>query len=135
MPHPHQPGIGIRASGTQTLRCGKDATGDGVVPAVHVDGDELAMMVCLNKVADVPIVYLVAEATRLLGRPADWRCHLNDPFRRAFFLPVQSYYVAVVLDNKKGLHTWEAERESAPAMRGRKGKRAAWPCRGRPSLT
>ena len=52
--------------------------------------------------ADVPIVYLVAEATRLLGRPADWRCHLFDPFRRAFFLPVQSYLIAVVLDNKKG---------------------------------
>ena len=69
MPHPHQLGIGVRASGTQTLRCGKDATGDGVVPAVHVDGDELAMMVRLNKIADVPIVYLVAEATRLLGRP------------------------------------------------------------------
>ena len=109
MPHPHQPGIGVRASGTQTPRCGKDAAGDGVVPAVHVDGDELAMMVRLNKMADVPIVYLVAEATRLLGRPADWRCHLSDPFRRAFFLPMQSYHVAVILDNKKGAAYMEME--------------------------
>ena len=134
MPHPHQPGIGIRASGTQTLRCGKDATGDGVVPAVHVDGDELAMMVCLNKMADVPIVYLVAEATRLLGRRRTGVA-ISQPLSQGILLTGPILLVAVVLDNKKGLHTWEAERESAPAMRGRKGKRAAWPCRGRPSLT
>ena len=100
------------------LRCGKDATGDGVVPAVHVDGDELAMMVRLNKMADVPIVYLVAEATRFLGRPADWRCHLNDPFRRAFFLPVQSYHVAVVLDNKKGAAYMESGEGVRPGDAG-----------------
>ena len=63
MSYPHQPAIGVRALGAEAVRRGKDAIGDGVVPAFHVDGDELPMMVSLDEMSDVSLINLIAEAS------------------------------------------------------------------------
>ncbi len=77
MPHPYQPCIGVRAPTPQAFRRGKHAVSDNVVACVDIDGDKLSMMVRLDKMADIPVVYLVPEATRLIGGPARWRGHLS----------------------------------------------------------
>ena len=84
MSDPHQPDLGVGLSVPQGLRCGNGILAEGVASAVHVDGDNLPMVVRLNKMADVPLVDLFPKAGCLLTDPARWRRHLLPP------VPVQS---------------------------------------------
>ena len=65
MPNPHSPGKGVRTLLAQALRRDNDVFADGVVPAVHVYGDDLTVMGLFDQVPDVSLVYLVTEAGRL----------------------------------------------------------------------
>ena len=62
MPHPHCPNIRGGTPFSQGVRCGKGSVGDGIVPAAHVDSDDLPVMVGLDLEPDVPLVNLVAQA-------------------------------------------------------------------------
>ena len=63
--NPEQPDVNrAGALRPQTLRCRPQVVGDGPTPAVDVDGDIFSVVVDLDLQTDVPLVYLVAQATR-----------------------------------------------------------------------
>ena len=70
MPDPHQPDLGVRASVAQALRCGNGIGAEGVVPAVHVNGNDLSNVVGLHLPLDVSLVFLLAQAGDLIPRAA-----------------------------------------------------------------
>ena len=47
---------------SQGIRCGKGGIGNSVIPTVHVYGDDLPVLCRLDLRADIPLVYLVAQA-------------------------------------------------------------------------
>ena len=51
---------------SQGLRRSETRVGDGVVPAVHVDGNYFPVMGCFDLGSDFPLVYLFAEVPCLL---------------------------------------------------------------------
>ena len=75
----HQPDTGVRALFPQTLRRAAGSVGDGVAPAIDVDGDDLSMMIRFDLGPYVPLVNLVAEASRLFKGPAYWSRQLYVP--------------------------------------------------------
>ena len=69
--NPEQPDVNrVRALRPQTLRCRPEVAGDCPTPAVNVDGDICPVVVCLDLRTDVPLIYLVAQASSLFARSA-----------------------------------------------------------------
>ena len=67
VPDPEQPDINsVRALRTQTVRRGNHVVANGPAVAVHVDGDDLSVVVCFDLVPDVALVDLVAQAGNLI---------------------------------------------------------------------
>ena len=54
---------------SQGIRSSEPCIGDGVVAAVHVDGNNLPVMGRFNPWPDMPLVDLFAEAFRFLDSP------------------------------------------------------------------
>ena len=67
MTDPHQPDLGVRVLVSQVPRSHNGILAKCIATAVDVNGDHFSMVVCLNKVADVPLVNLFSEAGRLLA--------------------------------------------------------------------
>ena len=68
VPDPQAPDVnGGRVSLPEAVRRGDHVLADGPLAAVHIDGDDLAVVGGLDLSPDVPLVDLVAEAGRLLG--------------------------------------------------------------------
>jgi len=69
--NPEQPDVNrARALHPQALRCRPKVVGDGPTPAVNVDGDIFPVVVRLDLRTDVPLIYLVAQASSLFSRSA-----------------------------------------------------------------
>ena len=56
----------------EAVRRGNHVVANGPVAALHVNGNDLPVVVGFNLVTDVPLVYFVAKAGRLLSGTA-WR--------------------------------------------------------------
>lgn len=61
MTNAHQPDLGVRALAPQGLRGDNRILAERIASAVDVNGENLPLVVCLNKMADVPLVNLFPE--------------------------------------------------------------------------
>ena len=85
MPNPHQPDLGVRALVPQGLRGDNRILAERIASVVDIDSDNLPLVICLNKVADVPLVNRPPKAGRFLPRSADGPRRLPTIGRRCGF--------------------------------------------------
>ena len=67
MTNPYQPDLGVGVSFPQVIRGDNCVLAYGPATALYIDGDAIPNMVFLHLPSDVPLVYLVAQAGRLLS--------------------------------------------------------------------
>ena len=82
MSDPHQPHLGVRVLVPQAIGRGNGILAEGVASAANVDGDDLPMVVRLDKTANVPLIYLFPDASRLFTG-AGCHAHLVAYYGRA----------------------------------------------------
>ena len=82
MSDPHQPDLGVGVLVPQAIGRGKGILAESIASAANVDGDDLSMVVRLDKMANVPIVYLFPDAG-LLFTGAGCHAHLVAYYARA----------------------------------------------------
>ena len=83
----HQPDTGVRALCPETLRRDASGIGEGIVAAVHVNGDDLPAVVSFDQGPNVPLVYLLAKAGSLYFR-ASWRGYYHDSLQDIIAIPL-----------------------------------------------
>ena len=83
----HQPDIGVRALCPETLCRNTGGVGEGVVAAVHVDGDDLPAVVSFDQGPNIPLVYLLAKAGGFFFR-ASWRGNYRDSLQDIIAIPL-----------------------------------------------
>ena len=83
----HQPDTGVRALCPETLRRDTGGVGEGVVAAVHVDGDDLPAVVSFDQGPNIPLVYRLAKAGGFFFR-ASWRGYNHDSLQDIIAIPL-----------------------------------------------